>query len=301
MKLTVLLSSYNGEKYIKEQIDSILNQTLQNVSLLVRDDGSSDKTVEILKQYESCGKLKWYNGENLRCAKSFWNLVMNAEKSDYYAFCDQDDVWDADKLECAVNMLEKENPNTPLLYFCDVRVTDSELNVISENMVQVMPIRYPLSLVKNIAPGCTYVFNNATRELLKRLDFDKYEMDIHDWMVYRIVACFGKPIFDNRTHMNYRQHGNNEIGAHKKGIFEIIEVIKRFFNPKIENIRGRNARILEECYGDIMSKENLELTRLMSRYREDKNIKSRFLKSKDFKFKGIKYFYFKLLILLNKV
>ncbi len=301
MRITVLLSSYNGEKYIEEQLNSIINQTVDDVSIIVRDDGSKDETVKILETYAQQGKIKWYSGENLGCAKSFWNLLCNCDESDYYAFCDQDDVWDNDKLEIAVNMLEKEDSDIPLLYFSDVRVTDSTLNVISDRMVNIMPISYPHSLIKNVAPGCTYVFNNKARELIKKYDCVKYGIDIHDWTIYKIAACFGKVIFDKKTHMNYRQHGNNEIGANKKGIEDFCGAVKRFMNGKMTNSRERNAKRLEECYGEMMTEENLRYTQLMAHYREDNKIKAELLKCRDFKFNGIKYVYFKLMILINKL
>ena len=301
MKITVLLSSYNGEKYIEEQLHSIITQTHDNISILVRDDGSTDRTVSILKEYEEKGLIRWYGGHNLGCAISFWNLLTNCEESDYYAFCDQDDVWDNDKIEIAVKMLQKEDNNTPLLYFSDVRVTDSELNVISDNMIEAMPISYPHSLIKNIAPGCTYVFNHAARELLKRYDYEEYGIDIHDWTAYRIVACFGKVIFDSKTHMNYRQHNNNVIGAKKRGFFEIVSVVKRFLNKEMVNSREQNAKIMEKCFGELMSAENLRITRLVAHYRENNDIKKELINSGLFKFVGIKYIYFKLLVLLNRI
>lgn len=306
MKITVLLSSYNGEKYIEEQLNSIVAQTYDKISILVRDDGSTDGTVQILKKYAEKGLIKWYSGENLGCAKSFWHLLCNCDESDYYAFCDQDDVWDEDKLETAVKMLEKEDNNIPLLYFSDVRVTDAELNVISNNMVETMPISYPHSLIKNIAPGCTYVFNNAARELMKKYDCEKYGIDIHDWTVYKIVACFGKAVFDNEAHMYYRQHGNNligatNIGAKKHGLGFILTKIGNLLIGKSTNIRVHGAIRMEQCYGEMMSDINLKATKLMAHYRENIRAKYEFIVSNLFKFKGIKYLYFKLKILFNKV
>lgn len=301
MKVTVLLSSYNGEKYIEEQLNSIFNQTLSNVSILVRDDGSKDGTTEILEGFAQQGKLCWYSGENLGCAKSFWHLLCNCDDADYYAFCDQDDVWDKDKLEIAVNMLEQEDKNIPLLYFSDVRVTDSVLNVTSEHMVEKMPLTYPHSLIKNIAPGCTYVFNHKAREIMKKYDCGRYGIDIHDWTAYKITACFGKAVFDSSTHMCYRQHGNNEIGASKKGFAELVSAAKRFINGKMTNSRELNAKRLEECYGGMMTEENLHCTQLMAHYREDRKIKAELMKCRSFKFDGLKYLYFKILILLNKM
>lgn len=301
MKITVLLSSYNGEKYIEEQLNSIFEQTCENVSVLVRDDGSKDGTINILEKYRSQGRLDFYSGNNLGCAKSFWHLLCSCGDSDYYAFCDQDDVWDRDKLEIAVNMLEKENKDIPLLYFGDVRVTDSALNVISGGMVEKMPVTYPHSLIKNVAPGCTYVFNRKAAEILRKYDCDKYGIDIHDWTVYKIINCFGKAVFDEKPHMSYRQHGNNEIGATKKGISGAISAAKRFSNGKMTNSRERNAQRLLQCYGDMMSEENLRYTRLMAEYRKDKKIKSELFRCPAFRFHGLKHAYFRFMILTEKI
>ncbi len=300
MKINVLMSTYNGEKYLREQIESILNQTAEGVTLTVRDDGSTDSTKQILEEYASAGKLVWYDGENLRCTKSFWHLACNAADADYFAFCDQDDVWDSDKLEVAVKALEGYS-DTPALYFCDVRVVDEKLNVISENMVEKMPVDYAHSLIKNIAPGCTYVFNAEARKLFREYDIDGYPVDIHDWLAYRIVACFGKVVFDPVSRMNYRQHGNNVIGATERGIKYYLKKVDSFLNDKNKNLRERNAQGMEACFGEKMSAENCALTRYFTQYRTDKAVKKAFLKEKSFAFSGVQYEYFKLLIKMEKI
>ena len=118
--ITVLMSTYNGEKYLREQIESILNQKNVRVQILVRDDGSTDHTHIILDEYQKNGKLNWYTGMNLKSSKSFMNLVTKAPETEYYAFCDQDDVWNNDKLYRAVNKLKSMgNMNIPRLYSCN--------------------------------------------------------------------------------------------------------------------------------------------------------------------------------------
>ncbi|MBQ4399872.1 MAG: glycosyltransferase, partial [Alphaproteobacteria bacterium] len=102
----VLMSTYNGEKYLKTQLDSILAQQGVNVQILVRDDGSSDGTLPILQAYAAQGKLTYYTGPNLKPAKSFMDLIYNAPQADFYAFADQDDYWLPEKLICAVNKLK---------------------------------------------------------------------------------------------------------------------------------------------------------------------------------------------------
>ena len=119
MKVKILLSSYNGEQYIREQIDSLLSQTQTGVEILVRDDGSTDSTKAILDEYQDRDRLSWYGGENLGPGLSFWKLLEDSGEADYYAFCDQDDVWDQDKVEIAVRTLEEAIPDInsiPALY-----------------------------------------------------------------------------------------------------------------------------------------------------------------------------------------
>ncbi|MBR7166470.1 MAG: glycosyltransferase [Bacteroidaceae bacterium] len=102
----VLMSTYNGMQYIREQLQSIYAQQGVDLSLLVRDDGSTDGTLQLLDEEQQAGRLSWYSGKNLGPAFSFWDLLHNAPEAPYYAFCDQDDVWDADKLAVAVAAME---------------------------------------------------------------------------------------------------------------------------------------------------------------------------------------------------
>ncbi len=115
MKLIVLLSTYNGEKYLAKQLDSLLEQELSPDKIIIRDDGSNDGTLSIIKDYAEQNKIiEYYCGENKGPAGSFWDLICNCEKADYYALCDQDDYWFKDKLKVAVETIEKEDNNIPL-------------------------------------------------------------------------------------------------------------------------------------------------------------------------------------------
>jgi len=132
-KVNVLLSAYNGEKYIKEQIDSILAQSWENIDIYVRDDGSSDGTAAILKEYESAGKIKLELGKNVGFIKSFFWLVVNSGDADYYAYSDQDDSWNSDKIKMAVEKLEEEVSSEdmcklPVLYFSNYDFYDDDMN-----------------------------------------------------------------------------------------------------------------------------------------------------------------------------
>ena len=135
-KVAVLMSAYNGEKYISEQINSILQQTYQNLVLYIRDDGSSDNTVSILEEYERQKKIVLIQGENLGFINSFFDVMKKCETADYYAWCDQDDIWIPDKIERAVEKLEenkrlhmrKGEPHAPVLYFSDYDYYDEQMN-----------------------------------------------------------------------------------------------------------------------------------------------------------------------------
>ena len=301
MKIQILLSSYNGEKYIRDQIESLLDQVQTGVSILVRDDGSKDRTRAILDEYMQQAKLEWYGGENLGPGHSFWRLLQDSKEADYYASCDQDDVWDRDKLKVAVEMLEKENKHTPTLYCSDVRVTDKKQRMIADHMLVQIPADYPHSLVKNIAPGCTFVFNRAARELLCSFDPDKYGVGLYDWTVYQIISCFGYVIFDPRGHMNYRQHGDNTIGAVTDIHLERLKKIRAFWNGNKKNSRQLNALRLENAFGEKMSPEYRRITGDLAHYKENFKCKWRLLRDKSTNYPGIEFLFFKILILFNRI
>lgn len=307
MSVNILLSAYNGEKYLCEQINSILEQTYSDISLIVRDDGSNDTTCEILKEYADDDKLIWYAGENLGCAKSFWHLLCNCKEADYYAFCDQDDVWDTDKIKIAVDMLKSEDSNIPLLYCSMVRVTDESLNYKYDYKYEFLDEKYlayyPNSLACNIAPGCTFVFNDKLRKILAQYDCDKYGINIHDWNAYAVASCFGKVIYDNQTHMSYRQHSSNAIGASptKHGLSYLCTAFKKALDNKNPGMISKLAYGLEKCYGKYMSEENRRYTYITAHCTESFKNKCDIIKLNIFNKKGLKFFYFVFKVLSNRL
>ena len=204
------MSTYNGGKYIREQIDSILNQKGVHVRLIVRDDGSKDETLSILEEYKSNDKLLYYTGKNLGPQYSFMHLLQNAEADDYYAFADQDDVWLEDKLYVAVSMLENHNEG-PALYFSQTQLVDSDLNKI-DNVVISPFLTLGESLIYACASGCTMVFNNKLKNIVTGKKLPP-KMPMHDiWLVLTNMAVGGYTHFDTVPHILYRQHGDNEVG-----------------------------------------------------------------------------------------
>lgn len=206
----MLLSTYNGEKFLEEQIDSLLHQENVDVHILVRDDGSSDETLHILEDYEKCGYISLLRGENIGWKKSFMELLYNAPDSDYYAFCDQDDIWLPEKLNMAVDCLESMSKDTPNLYGSNLRYYRDGVDMGMAKM-RVPSTRYQAALCKNLTAGCTMVFNKVLRDLVcdnpPQIDFP------HDYWLFQVSALFGKVYYDNNAYVLYRQHSANQIGA----------------------------------------------------------------------------------------
>ena len=307
MKIVVLLSGYNGEKFIREQIESILKQDIteqMELSLLVRDDGSKDGTHAILNEYQEKGALTWYTGENLRPAKSFWHLVRQAPDADYYAFCDQDDVWFSDKLSRAVRKIETEgSSDKPTLYCSAVTVTDAQLNPtgsLATSHHAKNEVAY--SLLYSMAPGCTFVFNRAAREEFLRYDMDQRYPLIHDWLAHKIVALTGTLIHDPQPSMFYRQHGNNVIGSKQSGIRGIVDRIKRFMKDR-SLVRSRVARELLEIYDAELPKDGQARRYLymVANYREDRRLRSAFRREKAFRTGTLQDFFLICLIVIRKI
>ena len=303
MKLVVLMSTYNGERYIREQLDSLLRQSLKPDLIYIRDDGSRDDTVAILEEYASeFSFIKYYSGKNMGPAKSFWELICNCEEADYYALCDQDDVWFEDKLKTAIDALDKEDHSIPLLYCSKYTLTDKDLNPIDSNVSPLYNFSdFPHALMYHTAPGCTFVFNNEARKKIVKYDVEKEYCLIHDAIIHKVVAMFGKMILDNTSHMYYRQHGNNEIGMDANAVKVFFGRVNRFLNGKIRNYRSKTAKSLLRVYGDEIDAEKKELLNLVANYMNDSQLKRRLLHDERFLSHSGNDVFFKILVLVNYI
>lgn len=303
MKLVVLMSTYNGEKYLKEQLDSLINQELKPTKILIRDDGSSDDTLNILEDYASkYNFIEYYNGKNLGPAKSFFDLINKAQGYDYYALCDQDDVWFVDKLSSAISKLQNEDKNIPLLYAGRFILTDEKLKPLKSEISKLYSFTdFSHSLIYHTAPGCTFVFNDEARKQIIKYDVEKEYVVIHDAIIHKVVTMFGKMILDNEPHMYYRQHSNNAIGLTANKPKEFMERIKHFVSGDIKNYRSNTAKSLLNVYGGECSKENKELLDVVANYRNNKEFKKILMKNKTFKSNTINDIFFKVLISINYI
>ena len=237
--IDILLAAYNGEKFLKEQVDSIFSQTCKNWQLLIRDDGSTDATIQIIKSYieKYPDKIRLIedNLGNLGVAQNF-GTILQQSKSEYIMFCDQDDVWLPEKIELTLNkMKESENlyPDIPILIFTDLKVVDENLNIIAESLWshhKIDPQRG--SLLKNltycnIVTGCTVMINRKVKEFI--FPIPEY-VRIHDRWIALIVAKYGKLFLIPAATILYRQHPANVIGSKKEPmtLAVFMKKLKRF-------------------------------------------------------------------------
>lgn len=236
-KVCVLMSTYNGEKYLVEQIESILAQINVDVTLVARDDGSSDSTITILNTYSEKGKLILLKDDcNLGPACSFMNLLYESKDFDYYAFADQDDIWRKEKLVTAISMI-KENENIPALYCSNQWImVDGEITGL--RFTQKMDHGIVQAICGNVFSGCTMVFNRKLADILKqrsnRPSSNTLKTRMHDTWVIAVAECTGVVVYDENSYIEYRIHANNTVGL-KKGKLKRLK-------QKVINKRHRNGR-----------------------------------------------------------
>lgn len=215
-KVAILMCTYQGQCYLAEQLDSFAAQLHTNWDVWVSDDGSRDNTLSILEDYQNkwaTGRLSLHVGPNKGFQANFLYLTCNANiTADYYAYSDQDDIWEADKLERAVKWLESVPENIPALYCTRTRLVDRNNNHIGFSPLFLKPLSFSNALVQNVGGGNTMVFNNAARALLRKAGAN-LPVVTHDWWAYLVVmGCGGKVFYDSKPTLRYRQHDGNLVG-----------------------------------------------------------------------------------------
>lgn len=263
-KVQVLLSAYNGEQYISEQIQSILNQTHGAVSILIRDDGSTDKTMELLDQWVTThpDKIKLIKGTNVGVVSSFFELLRAADaEADYYCFCDQDDVWLDHKVEHAIARLDSSiYTEVPAMVFTSTYLTDDELN--RKGAWPKPPAQEPSffnALYENIAIGATITMNRSARNLfINSQSVDSQKVLMHDWWFYLLVSAFGTVIYDNAPSMLYRQHNNNVVGGSNSIVGKLKSKWASFKRHTGKDLLHKQASEFDRIYGSRLTGEQKE-------------------------------------------
>lgn len=263
----VMMSTYNGQRYLKEQIDSILAQEHTKISLYIRDDGSSDKTIPIIKEYmEKHDNIHLITGENLGYAKSFWTLIKEVPESfEYYALSDQDDVWEPKKLAAAIYRLYQCD-DTYKLYASALKVADDNLKVQYTNDFPKLKITLGSALTRPRLSGCTFVFNSTLLGLLRKMDLCKTDITLsHDVAIYlATLACGGRVLYSKNSYILLRRH-EGTVTVHGKSVLTHIRSVTDIMTKRKKEA-SKQAAFLFEQLSDEMTEDSKKLFADIFRY-----------------------------------
>lgn len=256
--LDILMATYNGEKYIREQIESIQKQTYTDWRLLIRDDGSTDNTLNIISEYEKNDSRLVVikdNLGNIGVASNFETLLKLSD-SQYIMFSDQDDVWDKDKIETLYRKIKKMCRYSPCLVHSDAMIVNEKLDIIKSNFLKNRKFDSGLNrmICAGMVQGSSMMFNERLKEII--LPFPE-KLFMHDYYISLACEKFGKRKFISKSLMLYRQHLNNSIGIRVSK-----KKIKNIFKNQIvisyeKNINDVNCFF--DRYKKILSKKDFEL------------------------------------------
>ncbi|MBN2896748.1 MAG: glycosyltransferase family 2 protein [Campylobacterales bacterium] len=271
----ILLATYNGEKYIEEQITSIYQQTYRNWKIIIHDDGSKDNTINIINKFieEDPNKIELLNdSKKFKSAnKNFSHLIEYAKKVNeyqYIMFCDQDDYWNANKIEITLNgMRDYEKTYSsilPILVHTDLEVVDYRLKTIGKSFMsynKIDPSRNSLNylLAHNTITGCTVMVNRPLLQL-----YSYYEDSImHDYWIGLIATCFGKINYIDIPTIQYRQHETNDYGVSKFNLVYLLRRLKELLNEK------------NTSYTKFITKQKQQAKAFLEHYQNDLSIREK--------------------------
>jgi len=264
----VVLSAYNGELYLPALLESVLEQDHRSCRLLVRDDGSTDRTRELLSRCESLPGVRVIYGEHVGVVRSFFALLREVDPDvEFFALCDQDDVWKEDKLSRAVAELTPFTAaGTPALYCSDQVLVDEELRPLRVyGKVRPRP-SFENALVQNIAPGCTMVFNRLAHQHIVKA-FPRV-VRMHDWWIYQVIAGVGEVVYDDHPTLLYRQQPANVVGGAATPFTRWSRRLRRFLRTRNRHIITQQARELLRIHGaSLEPRKRAMLERFVSRKR----------------------------------
>ena len=256
-QISVVISTYNGEKYIERQLDTIFSQKGVNIKCFVRDDGSKDNTIKILNKYKSekqPERLAFSSGPNVGWQKSFLLALKDAPPADYYAFSDQDDIWMENKIKAGTVILELSDNTKPLLYHCNKLSVDENLKPLSHQVRRTpKPLNHQNAMIQEFAQGCSIIMNNKARDLV--ISYLPKKIIAHDFWCGLLCYLFGEVIYDDNKYFYHISYGSNASGeGHmlkswndrlKKFFFE-NEI---YYSPYQDLIDGFSDKLSEEDKG----------------------------------------------------
>lgn len=256
--IAILMATYNGERFLAEQIDSILSQNNHDWHLWIEDDGSTDTTIDIIDKYTVAhsDKITFIITQQSRLGvtKRFESLLNDVE-ADYYMFADQDDVWLPEKVDNAFSLIKKYESDSalPVVICTDLQVVNEKLELLSPSYKQYIRLRPDLLklpeqlAINNYVTGCTMMFNKAAKKL--SLPFGKYALYHDAWIALKTQANGGEIIYSDKADILYRQHQNNKVGAVKnvKTLKYILDKLTHI--PQVLGAQHYNYKQADEAMG----------------------------------------------------
>lgn len=268
-RVAILLCTYHGQRYLAEQLDSFSAQTWSNWVVWASDDGSEDGTHAVLDAYQKAwppGRLLVHRGPARGFVANFLSLACKSEiAADYYAFSDQDDIWEADRLDRALNWLKKQPVNVPALYCSRTRYISKDGQDLGFSRLFKKPPSFRNALVQSIAGGNTMVFNRAAHGLLANTPSGK-EIVSHDWWAYLLVSgCGGRVFYDPYPGVRYRQHGHNMAGQNTSALAKLIRA-KGLLAGRFRHWNQLNENALR-AVGSLLTPENQRVLDIFAKAR----------------------------------
>jgi len=262
-QVTILLAVFNGEKYLDEQLTSLENQTGVDVSVIANDDGSTDSSTEILETWEKKGLIaEIHRTQNIGAANAFNFLLGTVKTGEFFAFCDQDDLWEPNKLELMCGLMNQAS--SPSMVFCKRNFINDKGQPIGKPKEERKIPSFENALVENLAPGNTVLLNHKAIRLLQKFEYSN--VGHFDFWVYLVVSAFGECIFLNSPLIKYRIHKNNTVGIRNKKF-------KRFCRAL--DYWGRQALLFQDSAHDSLSlKKQMQLAKFLGLYSMKRNFGS---------------------------
>ena len=268
--VAILMCTYNGQDFLQQQLQSFAAQTHSQWKVFVSDDGSDDATLSIIQRYQASwgqDKVTVHPGPKKGFAANFLSLVCRADiHADYFAYSDQDDVWEPAKLATAINWLESVPSDVPALYCSRTRLVDAQNKGIGLSQLFSKPPCFANALMQNIAGGNTMVFNAAARALLLEAGQD-VQVVAHDWWTYLVITgCNGRVMYDPKPTVLYRQHDSNQVGV-DGSVHARLKSVRLLLAGKLIDWNDRNINALLNLQHRL-TPENREIAELFTTARQ---------------------------------
>lgn len=274
-RVAVLMAARNGDLFIRQQLESIAAQDVDQIDLWVSDDGSSDRTRRIVGEFGGRwgkGKITLLDGPRMGFAENYRSLMTRGDiEADYFAFCDQDDLWDADKLSTAINALASVQDDRPALFCSRTRLISEGGEVMGHSSLFQRPPSFRNALVQSIAGGNTMVMNRAARDLM--LEASRRTAFVsHDWWCYQMISgAGGVVLYSAESKIGYRQHGSNLVGENNSWRARIFRM-HFMLAGRLQDWNEQNVAALNHCR-DLLTPDARLALRLFSEARKSSPFK----------------------------